>query len=61
MSKLVEELKNKLDSMTQEELDEEWKKLEKWNNVGPTVEEYFEGLKKYGLYPKELDNESNIS
>ena len=58
MSKLVEELKKKLDSMTQEELDQEWEKLKEWNNVGPTVEEYLENLKKYGLYPKELNNMS---
>lgn len=61
MSKLVEELKKKLDSMTQEELDQEWEKLKHYNEIGPTVDEYFESLKKYGLYLKELDNESDIS
>ena len=61
MSKILEELKKKLDSMTQEELDEEWERLKHYNEIGPTVEEYFESLKKYGLYPKELDNESYIS
>ena len=50
MSKIIEELKNKLDSMSQEELDAEWKKLEKYNMMGPTVDEYIEELKKYGLY-----------
>jgi len=59
-SKLVEELKRKLDSMSQEELEVEWKELEKLNCVGPTVEEYIESLKQSGLYPKEL-YESNIS
>ena len=54
---IVEELRKKLESMSQEELDAEWKELEKLNCVGPTVEEYIESLKKYGLYPKELDNE----
>ena len=61
MSKIIEELKKKLDSMTQEELDQEWEKLKKYNDIGPTIEEYIEDLKKYGLYPKDLDNESNIS
>ena len=61
MSKILEELKKKLDSMTQEELNDEWEKLKHYNEIGPTVDEYFESLKKYGLYPKELDNESNIS
>ena len=61
MSKILEELEEKLNSMTQEELDAEWEELKKFNNVGPTVEEYFESLKEAGLYPNELDNESNIS
>lgn len=54
MSKLLEELQKKLDSMSQEELDAEWEDLKKLNNVGPTVEEYFNGLKKYGLLPKDF-------
>ncbi len=61
MSKLLEELEKKLNSMTKEELDAEWEELKKWNNVGPTVDEYFESLKRDGLYPKDLDYESNIS
>ena len=59
MNKLLKEFKKKLDSMSQEELDAEWEELKKWNNVGPTVEEYFESLKRYDLYPKELDYEDN--
>ena len=50
MSKIIDELKKKLDSMSQEELDAEWKKLEKYNMMGPTVNEYIEKLKKYRLY-----------
>ena len=61
MSKLLEELEKKLNSMTKEELDAEWEELKKWNNVGPTVDEYFESLKRAGLYPKDLNYESNIS
>lgn len=52
MSKLLKELKEKLDSMSKEELEAEFKELEKFNNVGPTVEEYIESLKAAGLYPK---------
>jgi hypothetical protein len=59
MSKWLEELKKKLNSMSQEELDDEWEKLKHYNNCGPMVEEYFEELKKYGLYRKELENENN--
>lgn len=61
MGKLAENLKKKFESMTQEELDQEWEKLKHYNEIGPSVEEYHENLKKYGLYPKDLDNENNIS
>jgi len=44
MSKILEELKKKLDSMTQEELDEEWERLKHYNEIGPTVDEYFEWI-----------------
>ena len=59
-SKLTEELKRHLDSITPEEFNAEFKELEKLNCVGPTVEEYIESLKEAGLYPKEL-YESDIS
>ena len=51
-SKLAEELKRHLDSITPEELDAEFKELEKLNYSGPTVEEYIKSLKEAGLYPK---------
>ena len=54
MSKFAENLKKKFESMTQEELDQEWEKLKHYNEIGPSVEEYLENLKKVGLYPKEL-------
>ena len=54
MSKLLDELETRLNSMTQEELDAEWEELKELNNIGPTVEEYFDGLKKYGLLPKDF-------
>ena len=58
---IAERLRKHFEEASQEELDKEWEELKHWNEVGPTVDEYFESLKKYGLYPKELENESDIS
>lgn len=63
---IVEQLRKHFEEATQEELDKEWEELKHWNEIGPTVDEYLENLKKYGLYPNETDNnskkdESNIS
>ena len=58
MSKIVEQLKKHFEEATQEELDKEWEELKHWNEIGPTVDEYFDTLKKYGLYPNETDNNS---
>lgn len=46
---LVEELKKHLASMTEEEKQKEWDELKKYN-FGPTVEEYIQNLKHWGLY-----------
>lgn len=43
---MVERLREHLASMTEEEKQAEWEELKKWNDVGPTVEEYINGLKK---------------
>lgn len=58
MSKIVEQLRKHFEETTQEELDKEWEELKHWNEIGPTVDEYLENLKKYGLYPNETDNNS---
>jgi hypothetical protein len=63
---IAERLRKHFEEATQEELDREWEELKHWNEIGPTVDEYLENLKKYGLYPNETDNnskkdESNIS
>lgn len=58
---IAEQLRKHFEEATQEELDKEWEELKHWNEIGPTVDEYLESLKKYGLYPKELENESDIS
>ncbi len=36
--------------MSQEELDDEWENFKKYNDVGPTINEYINELKKRGLY-----------
>ena len=45
MSNIVEKLKEQLANMTEEEKQAEWKELEKWNDVGPTMDEYIQNLK----------------
>lgn len=52
MDDISKQLKERLNSMTQKELDEEWEKLKHWNEFGPTIEEYIEGLKMWGLIKK---------
>ena len=42
---MTTKLKEHLANTPKEQLDVEWKELEKWNHVGPTVEEYFHGIK----------------
>lgn len=61
MSSIVEQLRKHFEEATQEDLDRDFEELKHWNKIGPTVDEYFENLKKCGLYPKELEDESNIS
>ena len=53
MSKWFEEFKKKINSMSKEKLDKEWEKLKKYNDVGPTIDEYIDELKKWGLYANE--------
>lgn len=44
---LVAELKHHLTTTPKEQLEKEWKELEHWNNIGPTVQEFL-----YGKQPK---------
>ncbi len=46
MSNIVEALKKHLAETPKEELDKEWEELKEWNNVGPTMDEYIQGLKE---------------
>jgi len=47
---IVEQLRQHLASITEEEKQKEWDELKKWNDVGPTVKEYIQYLKDRGLY-----------
>lgn len=48
---LVAELKHHLETTPKEQLEKEWKELERWNNIGPTVKEF--------LYGKQVAEESD--
>lgn len=51
---LVAELKHHLATTPKEQLEKEWKELEPWGNIGPTVREFL-----YGKQP-EVDLEEEI-
>lgn len=40
MKRIAERLKERLDNMTEEEKAQEWEELKKYNEIGPTVDEY---------------------
>ena len=42
MEELLEQLREHFRSMPQEELEKEWKEYSKYNNIGPTVNEFLE-------------------
>lgn len=58
MRKIAEQLKKIFEEATQEELDKEWEELKHWNEIGPSVDEYLDNLRKYGLYSNKTDNNS---
>lgn len=51
---ISEQLRKHFEEATQEELDKEFEELKHWNEIGPTVDEYFK-------QSKELKDESDIS
>lgn len=51
---LVAELKHHLDTTPKEQLEKEWKELEPWGNIGPTVQEFLYGKQQ------EVDLENEI-
>lgn len=46
MGKLLEELKNFLFTATPEQLEQAWKEVEQFKDVGPTITEYIENMKE---------------
>jgi hypothetical protein len=46
MEKVYEKLVKDISKMTPEQKKEEWKELKRFNDVGPTVEEYLNIIKK---------------
>ena len=48
MRKLLEELKKFIATATPKELDQAWKKVEQFKDVGPTVKDFCEQYKKVG-------------
>lgn len=52
---LVAELKHHLTTTPKEQLEKEWKELEPWGNIGPTVQEFL-----YGKQQPEVDLEKKI-
>lgn len=42
MEELLEQLREHFRSMSKEELEKEWKEYDKYNNIGPTVNEFLE-------------------
>lgn len=53
---LVAELKHHLATTPKEQLEKEWKELEPWGNIGPTVQEFLYGKKSEVDLEKELRN-----
>ena len=54
-SKCLQELKEYLDNATTEQLEEDWKELEKFSKVGPVADEYVEQCKREGVNLQELE------
>ena len=52
---LVAELKHHLATTPKEQLEKEWKELEPWGNIGPTVQEFLYGKQPEVDLEKEID------
>ena len=53
---LVAKLRHHLATTPREQLEKEWKELEHWNNVGPTVQEFLYGKQQEVELEKEIDS-----
>ena len=47
MGKLLEELRNFLSTATPEQLEQAWKEVEQFKDVGPTLDEFIENSRKF--------------
>lgn len=54
---LVAELKHHLATTPKEQLEKEWKELEPWGNIGPTVQEFLYGKQSEVDLQKEIESE----
>ena len=46
LNHILNQLKEHFSSMTQEEKEKEWAEYDKYNNIGPTVNEFLEQYEK---------------
>ena len=56
---LVSELKHHLATTPKEQLQKEWDELKKWDNIGPTVQEFLHGKQEKSEIPTNLDEAAN--
>lgn len=54
---LVAELERHFATTPKEQLEKEWKELEHWNNVGPTVQEFLYGKQAEADLEEYIENE----
>lgn len=47
MEKIYDKLKQYFNTTPKEQLQKDWEKLKKYNEIGPTVEEYLKEVKKF--------------
>lgn len=47
MEKVYDKLKQYFNTTPKEQLQKDWEKLKKYNEIGPTVEEYLKAVKKF--------------
>lgn len=44
MSKLLEQIQDYFNYISQEQIEKDWEEIKEWNNIGPTVDEYVESI-----------------
>ena len=46
---ILENLRNRLANMSQEEIDADYEELKQWTNIGPSIDEFIE-IQEYGYH-----------